>query len=146
MERMRNSRPGERNTWATYARAAREAAGLDKTDLAKRMGSTRQTIGRWESGRYKPATADDVIAFARATGVDEREALAAAGILPVELPPERPTRPDPPMDPDVLILLRKLADPDVSPAQKHLIRGQLQYLARLADSDSGGDVDASDAS
>ena len=35
-------------------KTARMEAGLSQTDLAERVGATRQTIGLFEAGRYNP--------------------------------------------------------------------------------------------
>lgn len=43
---------GEKNL---RMRAARQNAGLSQTDLAKRVGATRQTIGLIEAGKYNPS-------------------------------------------------------------------------------------------
>lgn len=39
-------------------RAAREAAGLTVADLAGRLGCSRRTVERWESGDRTPTAAD----------------------------------------------------------------------------------------
>ncbi len=39
---------------AEIVRAARRAAGLTQTDLAKRVGSTQSAVSRWEAGRDDP--------------------------------------------------------------------------------------------
>lgn len=36
-------------------KTARMEAGLSQTDLAERVGATRQTIGLIEAGRYNPS-------------------------------------------------------------------------------------------
>jgi transcriptional regulator with XRE-family HTH domain len=94
-----NDGPRSGTTWASYVKAARQAAGLSQTDLAVRTGISRNTISRWEVGRYRPDKPQDVITVARATGVDPGEALAAAGFRPDVPPPVEPTRtPDPELD------------------------------------------------
>jgi transcriptional regulator with XRE-family HTH domain len=87
--RVRNS--PEPDAWAVYVRRVREAAGLTKAALAKRLDINRATVFRWESGSQHPEPAA-VIAVADAFGLDVNEALAVAGYLPTaEPPPERPT-------------------------------------------------------
>ena len=43
---------GEKNL---RMKTARLEAGLSQTDLAERVGATRQTIGLIEAGRYNPS-------------------------------------------------------------------------------------------
>ena len=43
---------GEKNL---RMRSARNDAGLSQTDLAERVGATRQTIGLIEAGKYNPS-------------------------------------------------------------------------------------------
>ncbi len=111
--------------WAKYARAARQAARLSQAALATKMGNiARNTISRWELGQFRPDSPDDVVRFARATGVDAAEALAAAGFRPDTTAPSEPSRPaDPEID---LIRASKL-----SRLQKEaLIRHVLERRAR----------------
>lgn len=96
---MRSNSAAAGATWATFVRAARKTAGLSQTDLALRTGISRNTISRWEIGRYRPDRPEDVIAVADATGVDRDEALTAAGFRPDREPPKEPSRPaDPVID------------------------------------------------
>jgi hypothetical protein len=62
--------------------------------------------------------------------MDLDDALAAAGMRPAEVVP----RVEPPMDPDVAALLRKLEDPATPPAVKERIRTMMRALVELADS------------
>ena len=43
---------GEKNL---RMKVARNEAGLSQTDLAERVGATRQTIGLIEAGKYNPS-------------------------------------------------------------------------------------------
>lgn len=96
---MRNSDGRQRNTWAAYVRAARETARLSQAAVADKMGINRNTVGRWELGRFAPDRPEDVVAFAQAVGVDPEEALTAAGYRPTIEAPTEPTRPpDPELD------------------------------------------------
>lgn len=88
---MRNTSGPGRGTWATYVQAAREHARLTKTELARRIGKDRATIGRWEDGKNRPEDADLVARFADVLGLDREEALAAAGLRPGIEPPAVPT-------------------------------------------------------
>lgn len=129
-----NDAPASGTTWASYVKAARKSAGMSQTDLAIRSRISRNTISRWEIGRYRPDKPEDVIAVARATGVDPGEALAAAGFRPDVPPPSEPTRaPDPELD---RIRASKLS----APAKARLIariteRREREQAARLADLD-----------
>lgn len=119
-------------TWASYVKAARTMAGLSQTDLAIRTGISRNTISRWEVGRYRPDKPEDVITVARATGVDPAEALAAAGFRPEVPAPAEPTRPpDPELD--------RIRSSKLSPAAKARLiqriteRREREQANRLAD-------------
>lgn len=94
--RVRNTGSASRGDWATFAKAAREGAddgrGISQSELARRMEIDRVTLWRWENGKQKPENADVVARFARATGVQTDEALAAAGLRPGEPVPTEPTR------------------------------------------------------
>lgn len=48
----RNGLEGEKNL---RMKTARMEAGLSQSDLAERVGATRQTIGLIEAGRYNPS-------------------------------------------------------------------------------------------
>lgn len=127
-----NDAPASPTTWASYVKAARVAAGLSQTDLAVRTRISRNTISRWEVGRYRPDKPEDVITVARATGVDPGEALAAAGFRPDVPPPADPT---PPPDPE----LDRIRASKLSPVAKARLiariteRRQREQDARLAD-------------
>lgn len=55
-------------TLADRIRKAREHAGLKQEDLAQKMETTRQTLGRWENGTHTP-TEKNLQALAESTGV-----------------------------------------------------------------------------
>lgn len=88
---MRNTSGPGRDTWATYVKGAREHARLTKTELARRIGKDRATIGRWEDGKNRPEDANLVARFADELGLDRDEALAAAGLRPGVEAPAAPT-------------------------------------------------------
>src|SRR5690554_4221365 len=95
--RLRHTRrPPNRGTllrmrnWASYVTAAREHAGLTRSELGKRIGIAYATVWRWETGKQKPERADVVARVAQATGVNLDEALAAAGLRPADMVPDRP--------------------------------------------------------
>ena len=119
--RVRNTPEDARGAWATFARIARERAGVSQSELARRMDTDRTTIWRWENGRQKPENPVMVVDFARVTGVELSEAMAAAGLVPDVEPPTEPTREaDEEMD---LILQSK-----VSPAMKKYMIDRLLDL------------------
>lgn len=126
---MRNTSPRRRDTWATLVSTAREAAGLSKVELARRLNVDRATIGRWEQGLTRPEQADVVQRFADLLALDLDECLIAAGLRPAELRQAPPRE----MDPDVLKLMRMLSDPDTPEATKEQIRAMLRVLADLAE-------------
>lgn len=57
-------------TWTLQdrLRKAREHAGLKQEELAQKLQTTRQTLGRWENGSHAP-TEKNLQALAEATGV-----------------------------------------------------------------------------
>lgn len=112
---MRNTSGPGRDTWATYVQAAREHAGLNKTELARRIGKDRATIGRWEDGKNRPEDANLVARFADVLGLDRDEALAAAGLRPDVEPPAAPT-----VEIDEEITLVR-TDPNLTEAMKERI-------------------------
>jgi transcriptional regulator with XRE-family HTH domain len=129
---MRNTKASQGGNWAAYAKAAREAAHLSQSEFARRIGVDRVTVYRWETGRQKPEDGDMVRRFAEVAGTPLDESLSAAGLRPDDTRiPRTPTR-DPALDPDILVILRRLADPDTPEAEKVAIRGTLRYLAELA--------------
>lgn len=89
---VRNTGGRSSGVWATYARRAREGAGMTRAELAERLGKDHSTIYRWETGSYRPDSADTVAAWASAVGVPLDEALAAAGLRPDLPPPQEPTQ------------------------------------------------------
>lgn len=119
-----------RNTWATFAGTARKDLGLTREEFADRIGVERTTPWRWETSRTVPNDQELVLRFAAVAGVDPDQALAAAGLKPGVQPPVEPVR-ESAMDPDVRILMHKLADPNVNAATKTYIRRTLRILANL---------------
>ena len=108
--------------------------GLGPSAFARQVGVDRTTLHRWESGKFRPSSAQDVARFAEATGVDLHEALRVAGFLPVE-PAETPAPPPPPLDPDLAHLQRRLQDPRTSATEREMIRAALRHLAGLTGAD-----------
>ncbi len=125
---MRNSTGG---TWATLVKRMRSTTGMTGAELARRLDVDRATIWRWEAGRQKPESADLIKAFADLFGLDVEDALRVAGLRPTQEEP--PAAPHEPTDPDVLKLLRLLADPDTPATTKEQIRAMMRVLVDLAD-------------
>lgn len=65
---------------------------MSQSELARQLGVDRATIYRWETGIQRPESADTVARFARITGIDTDEALAAAGLRPDAEALTEPTR------------------------------------------------------
>lgn len=94
--------------------------------VAKATGVGASTFHRWQRGDFKEAPElDRVRAFCAGLGVSPVEALAALGVNEARDNPE----PDPPMPPEVIAILRRLADPNVSARDKLVIREMLRMLA-----------------
>jgi transcriptional regulator with XRE-family HTH domain len=119
-----------RQAFADFVRAAladaRAAHGWNGSEVARQTGLSRQTINRWRRGEWssdpEPAR---VVTFCEKLGIDPDTAFAnlgwhqAAAVPPAE----------PPMDPDVAALLRRLVDPAVSDYEKYHMRETIRYLA-----------------
>lgn len=130
---VRNTSGGERGSWATLVTRVREATGLTKTEMARRIGVDRGTVHRWEMGQNRPEDADTVYRFADLFKIDAHDALAAAGLVrPADT--QRPAT----IDVDLFVIEQKLADPYVNQETKDFIRRTLQHLANLAGPDNGG--------
>jgi transcriptional regulator with XRE-family HTH domain len=125
---MRSTSPAQRDTWATLVQTAREAAGIAKVELARRLSVDRATILRWETGATRPEQSDVVQRFADLFAIDLDTALAAAGLRPAEIT----TRPEP-RDPDVQRLIQIFDDPYTSAATKDQIRTTMRALLDLAE-------------
>jgi transcriptional regulator with XRE-family HTH domain len=126
---MRSTSDPGRDTWAAYATASREAAGLNKSALARRLDVDRATVSRWETGATRPDSAETVVAFADLFGLDRDEALSAAGFRPGTTDaPARPAPLDPREDPVIRAILD---DPRWSDDQREeLVRMQLERIAQ----------------
>jgi len=122
---MRNTSAMGRGTWAAYVLTARERAGLNKSELGRRIGRDRATVARWEDGKHRPEDADLVARVAVALGLDIDEALAAAGMRPGVQPPAEPTQD---LDEETDLILRSNVSPDMK-------RVMLQRLEDLRERD-----------
>lgn len=128
---VRNTSPQDRGAWATLVTQTRERVGLGKSELARRLGVDRGTVHRWETGQSRPEDAATVQAFADLFGLDVDEVLATAGLRIGAPSPGRSTS-EPPLDPDLVIIMRRLTDPTASEAEITTIRATLRYLAEQA--------------
>lgn len=109
-------------------REARVTRAWTGTEVSRRTGISRQTINRWTRGDWvSDPEAGRVVAFCEGLGLD---VAVAFGILGWDRRgPARPRPDEPPMDPDVAAILRRLADPNVSDLEKFHIRETIRYLA-----------------
>ncbi len=99
-------------------------------ELSRRLNVDRATIWRWEAGKQSPENADLIKAFADLFALDVDDALKAAGLRPTtEIRPAVST----PTDPDVLKLMRLLADPDTPEDIKEQVRAMLKVLNAMAE-------------
>lgn len=111
--RVRNGPEERREIWATYIARLREATGISRPELARRLGVDPATVWRWESRKQKPESPDIPQAIAELFGIEVNEVLAAAG-LSVD-GPEVPAEPAPAFD---RVLERIRSDPTLDPATK----------------------------
>lgn len=100
--------------------------GMTDKDIQAATGIMPSTFHRWRRGDLR-TTPDigKVRAFCTGLGVSVDEALAALGMTPERDNPA----PEPPMDPDLLLILRRLADPNTPAAEKVFIKESLRMLA-----------------
>ncbi len=113
-----------RESWAEYLRRMTERPGWSVARLARDSHIHRATIFKWMAGKGG-ANVASVRAIAEALGDDPANALRAAGNIDAA--------PEETMDPDLKLLMRRLADPDAPEAEKTAIRAALRYLAELAE-------------
>jgi len=99
---------------------------MTNRDIHHATGINPTTFHRWARGdvRSTPDIAK-VRSFCSGLGLDLDEALAALGMTGQ---PENPA-PEPPMPPEIRLLLRRLADPAVPETEKLFIRESLRMLA-----------------
>jgi len=67
--------------------AAREAVGLSKPDLARRMGCGTSTVSAWEAGRSRPRT-NTLLTLAGLVSVSPTWLLSGLGDGPMSVSPE----------------------------------------------------------
>lgn len=105
--------------------ASARAQGMTDRDIHKATGISPSTFHHWQNGESVPKFAT-LQRFCKGLDVDVEEALATLR-SDVRKAPE----PEPPMDPDVLKLLRKIADPTTSPETVAFIKAQMRFLANM---------------
>lgn len=123
-----------RSTWATFLAQQTARPGWSVARLARESGIHRSTIFRWLKGDGG-LTMASVRQIAAALGVDPQTALLAAGNMVSAAPPSDAL----PMDPDIVVILRRLSDPDTPEAERATIRATLRYLADLAERQDRGE-------
>ncbi|MFG3418710.1 helix-turn-helix domain-containing protein [Micromonospora sp. NPDC048063] len=116
---------GKRESWAEYLRRMTDRDGWSVARLARESGIHRATIFRWMSSKGSGANVTSARAIGDALG-DPGGALRAAGNMG--------GNPDEGLDPDLQVIMRRLANPDVPEAEKDAIRTALKYLAQVAES------------
>ncbi|WP_329108931.1 XRE family transcriptional regulator [Micromonospora sp. NBC_01699] len=118
--------------WVQRTLEAARDRGLTDRQIAKATGVGTSTFHRWRIGDWKELPeVRRVEAFAVGLQVDVDPAWKALGIGGASAPVATPELPLPP---EVRTILRALADPNVSSAQKAVIREMLTMLADRAES------------
>ncbi len=127
------TRAGARKiAFASFVRKALDGARTTRawngSEVARRTGVSRQTINRWVRGDWaSDPEPERVAAFCTGLGLDPSTAF---GILGWDRSAtDRPAPAPVTLDPDIEALLRRLADPRVSDAEKFHIRETVRYLA-----------------
>ena len=101
--------------------------GLTDREIEEQTGVGSSTFHRWQGGKLaRSPSIEKVRAFCAGLGVNPRAALLALGIEDGR----DQTDPEPTLDPDVRRILRALADPNISDADKALAREMLRMLAQ----------------
>jgi len=130
-----------RARFARFVERALESArerGMTDREIARVSGVGTSTFHRWRrgEGREMPEL-EKVRAFCEGTGASLAEAMRALGMAPGRDTPE----PEPPMPPEVRLIMRKLADPNIPAADKVVIREMLLLLAERAERRGRGGKD-----
>jgi transcriptional regulator with XRE-family HTH domain len=108
------------------ALASARARGMTDKDIESATGVRSSTFHRWRRGEVQTVPGiDKVMAFCHGTGADVNEAMTALGLTGQR----DATEPEPILDPDLRLILRQLADPNVSESEKVFIRESLAMLA-----------------
>jgi hypothetical protein len=123
----------DRAAWAALVSdlVDRETRGK-KAAFARLIDVSTRTLDRWLAQEVD-VSEESVRSVARATGRPAMDLLIKVGYYRQD-EVDSPTTPGgEPMDPDVLIILRRLADPNTPETERTTIREMLSYLASLAD-------------
>jgi hypothetical protein len=117
------------SAWVERALEGARARGLTDREIQRLSGVATSTFHRWRLAEIKGLPKmPQVRAFAAATGARVEDAMRALGMTDGD--PE-PT-PEPPLPRDVVVILRRLADPNVPEAEKQFIRMTISMLAERA--------------
>ena len=105
------------------------ARGMTDREIASATGVGVSTFHRWRrgEGREMPEL-DKVRAFCEGLGVSVVGAMTALGMSPGR----DAHAPEPPMPPELRVIMRRLADPNVASSEKLVIREMLKMLAERA--------------
>lgn len=101
-----------------------------KAAFSRLIGVNTRTLDRWLA-REVDVSEESVRSVARATNRPAMDLLIKVGYYRQDEVPGLAS--SEPTDPDVLIILRRLADPNTPEPERQTIREMLNYLARLAD-------------
>jgi hypothetical protein len=114
--------------WVKRALESARAGGLTDREISRRSNVATSTFHRWRlaAGKGLPRL-PQVAAFAEATGASIDDAMAALGMTGTPEP-----TPEPPLPRDMVVILRRLADPNVPEAEKQFIRMTIAMLAERA--------------
>lgn len=120
-----------RANFAQFVRGAVDTArarGLNDAAIEEATGLAASTFYRWRGGQWgrEWPRIQQVIDFCKGLGIPEEDAFAALG-LRGERTPAAPG----PLDPDMVRVLRALADPNVSRTEKDAIRLMMRRLAAI---------------
>lgn len=120
-----------RENFARFVKRAMEhvrvTRGWTVAQVLKETGIGRTTLYRWINGEWTEApSASQVEAFCDGLGFPVADAF---GILWPGKHGRAKATPPPPIDPDLELLMRKLADPSVPEMEKYFIRETLRQLA-----------------
>lgn len=110
---------------------AENARGWSIPRIADEAGISNPTIYRWRDGTWTKAPDPDAVA-AFCDALDIPPAVAFAILWPGKSSEARQPEPlplDPEIERQIRVLLRKIADPNVTDGEKQTIRATIQHLA-----------------
>lgn len=89
---VRNTSGSGSDTWASLVKSHRDLLSMTQKQLAELAGVGRETVWRWETGKYRPEDVETVVLVANALHIDQDRAMRAAGfaVATSEAPPEPP--------------------------------------------------------